>query len=59
MDFKYIKNISDGEGTILLYSQIGDSVDENGNYVCGISGSSFAYEMQYLQDKCKKINVGS
>lgn len=57
MDFKYIKNISDNEGTILLYSQIGDSVDENGNYVCGISGSAFAYEMQYLQDKCKKINV--
>ena len=57
MDFKYIKNISENEATILLYNQIGDSVDENGNYVYGISGSSFAYEMQYLQDKCKKINV--
>lgn len=57
MDFKYIKNISENEGTILLYSQIGDSVDGNGNYVAGISGSAFAYEMQYLQDKCKKINV--
>lgn len=57
MDFKYIKNITEDEGTILLYSQIGDSVDASGNYVCGISGSAFAYEMQYLQDKCKKIKV--
>ena len=57
MDFKYIKNISENEATILLYNQIGDSVDENGMYVSGISGSAFAYEMQYLQDKCKKINV--
>ncbi len=57
MNFKYIKNISEDEGTILLYSQIGDSVDANGNYVSGISGSAFAYEMQYLQDKCSKINV--
>lgn len=57
MDFKYIKNIAEEEATILLYNQIGDSIDENGNYVYGISGSSFAYEMQYLQDKCKKINV--
>jgi len=57
MDFKYIKNISEDEATILLYSQIGDSVDSSGNYVYGISGSSFAYEMQYLQDKCSKIKV--
>jgi ATP-dependent protease ClpP protease subunit len=57
MDFKYIKNISEDEATILLYSQIGDSVDASGNYVYGISGSSFAYEMQYLQDKCSKIKV--
>lgn len=57
MDFKYIKNISNNEGTILLYSQIGDSVDAMGNYVQGISGSAFAYEMQYLQDNCSKINV--
>ena len=57
MDFKYIKNIVEEEATILLYDQIGDSVDENGMYKSGISGSSFAYEMQYLQDKCKKINV--
>jgi ATP-dependent protease ClpP protease subunit len=57
MNFKYIKNISEGEGTILLYSQIGDSVDENGNYIQGISGTAFAHEMQYLQDKCSKIKV--
>lgn len=58
MDFKYIKNISnDGIGTILLYNQIGDSIDEKGNYVYGISGELFAYEMQYLQTQCSKINV--
>lgn len=56
-NFKYIKNITENEGTILLYSQIGDSVDESGNYVYGISGSSFAAEMQYLQTKCKSIAV--
>lgn len=56
-NFKYIKNISEDEGTILLYNQIGDSVDANGNYISGISGSMFAYEMQYLQDNVKQINV--
>lgn len=56
-NFKYIKNISEDEGTILLYNQIGDSVDSNGNYVSGISGNMFAYEMQYLQNNCKNINV--
>jgi len=55
--FKYIKNIEGNEGTILLYNQIGDSIDENGNTIYGISGSSFAYEMQYLASKCNKINV--
>lgn len=55
--FKYIKNIIDGEATILLYSQIGSSVDENGVFEWGISGSEFAAEMKYLQDKCNKINV--
>jgi ATP-dependent protease ClpP protease subunit len=55
--FKYIKNVSSEEGTILLYNQIGDSIDANGNLTQGINGASFAYEMQYLQDNCKKINV--
>lgn len=57
MNFKYIKNVSENEATMLLYSQIGSSIDENGNYVSGIDGSLFAYEMQYLQDKCSKIKV--
>lgn len=57
MNFKYIKNISENEATILLYGQIGDSYDENGNCIMGISGTAFAYEMQYLQDKCSKIKV--
>lgn len=57
MNFKYIKNISENEGTILLYSQIGSSIDANGNYISGIDGNMFAYEMQYLQDKVERINV--
>jgi ATP-dependent protease ClpP protease subunit len=59
MNFKYIKNIADdcSEATILLYNQIGCTVDGDGNITYGIDGSSFAWEMQYLQDKCKKINV--
>lgn len=42
---------------MLLYSQIGDSIDENGNVIYGISGSSFANELQYLQNQCKSISV--
>lgn len=59
MDFKYIKNIAEdnSEATILLYNQIGSSIDENGNIEYGVDGSLFAFEMQYLQDRCKKINV--
>lgn len=56
-NFKYIQNISEDEATILLYNQIGSSIDEYGNLEYGIDGSSFANEMLYLQDKCKKINV--
>jgi len=56
-NFKYIKNVSEDEGTMLLYSQIGDSIDENGNVVYGISGSSFANELQWLQTQCKSISV--
>jgi ATP-dependent protease ClpP protease subunit len=42
---------------MLLYDQIGNSIDNNGDIKYGINGGSFAYEMQYLQDKCAKINV--
>jgi ATP-dependent protease ClpP protease subunit len=42
---------------MLLYSQIGDSVDKNGNITYGISGSSFANELQWLQNNCKSISV--
>jgi ATP-dependent protease ClpP protease subunit len=55
--FKYIKDISDKEGVICLYDQIGDSVDASGNYVYGISGSYFASEMQYLAQNCETISV--
>lgn len=56
-NFKYIKNIADGVGTIHLYKAIGDSKDNAGNIVSGISGSSFCAEMNWLQDNCEKINV--
>ena len=56
-NFKYIKNVSEGVGTMHLYGQIGDSVDPNGKYIFGISGSSFAYEMMYLSGICDTINV--
>ena len=56
-NFKYIKDVSNGVGTIHLYSQIGDSVDAKGNYVFGISGATFVNELQYLSEKCEKINV--
>lgn len=59
MQFKYIKNIAEdsSEATILLYDQIGSTINGDGTISYGIDGSSFAKEMQYLQDKCNKINV--
>ena len=56
-NFKYIKNVTKEVGTIHLYSQIGDSIDAKGNYVFGISGATFVNELQYLSEKCDKINV--
>jgi len=55
--FEYIKNASEDEGVILLYQPIGNYIDKDGNLCYGISGSNFAYEMQYLADRCKKISV--
>jgi ATP-dependent protease ClpP protease subunit len=56
-NFKYINNVTPEEGTMLLYNQIGSFVDENGNYTYGINGEQFAYEMKYLESRCKTINV--
>lgn len=56
-NFKYIKNISEDEGTILIYRQIGNSMDSNGNMVCGVNGADFANEMKYLERVCNKITV--
>jgi len=56
-NFKYITNVSEEEGVMLLYSQIGNSIDKNGNISYGISGNAFANEILYLQDKCKSISV--
>lgn len=56
-NFKYIQNIKGNEATILLYGEIGDSIDSNGNYCYGISGNSFAHELMYLADKVDVINV--
>lgn len=55
--FKYINNISPEEATMLIYNQIGTTIDENGNLEHGINGEYFAQEVKYLQDKCKKIKV--
>jgi ATP-dependent protease ClpP protease subunit len=57
MNFKYIKEIQNStEATMLLYDTIGRQYKDD-EYVCGIDGSTFAYEFQYLQDKVEKINV--
>jgi ATP-dependent Clp protease protease subunit len=56
-NFKYITNVSEEEGVMLLYSQIGNSIDKNGNISYGISGNAFANEILYLQNKCKSISV--
>lgn len=55
MEFKYIKNISEGVGEIRIYDQIGVSV-RNGKEA-GISGSVFAAEMAHLNSVCNKINI--
>jgi len=55
--FKYIRNVSEQEGTILIYKQIGNSIDQSGNIVYGVNGSDFANEMEYLQRVCSKITV--
>lgn len=41
----------------MLYGPIGDTVDQKGRLVQGISGSAFAAEMQYLQNNTDKITV--
>lgn len=58
MDFKFIKNIGVDEATILLYNQIGSSIDAFGNYDNGVDGSLFAEEIKYLDNAgIKTINV--
>jgi ATP-dependent protease ClpP protease subunit len=56
-NFKYIKNASEKEGTILIYKQIGNSMDAKGNTIEGINGNEFANEMEFLQNMCDKITV--
>lgn len=59
-DLRYCKNyatpMEDGIATMLLYGPIGTEVDEAGNLV-GVDSESFANELQFLQDKCKSIDV--
>jgi len=57
VEFKYIKNIHAEETDILLYNQIGSSVDNHGHFEPGIDGEVFAHEMRFLQERTKKINV--
>jgi len=49
--------VSGGDGTILIYKEIGNSVSKDGRMIYGVNGSEFAAEMLYLQDRCKNITV--
>lgn len=49
-NFKFIDNISSGVANVLLYEQIGDTVNEDGSMNYGISGSSFASAIQWLDE---------
>lgn len=49
--------VSGGEGTILIYKEIGNSVSKDGRMIYGVNGSEFAAEMLYLQERCKNITV--
>lgn len=57
MKFKYIKNIQEREGTILLYDTIGLEYNKEGEVIGGIDGTQFAYEMKYLQEECDCICI--
>jgi ATP-dependent Clp protease protease subunit len=49
MNFRYIRNYSNQEATMLIYDEIGGE---------GIDGNSFAKELFYLDESgCKKVNV--
>ena len=58
-NFKFIDNVSSGVATINLYEQIGDTVNEDGSVNYGISGSSFASAIQWLDEyeQVSSINV--
>lgn len=55
-NFKFIDNVSNGVATLQLFEQIGDTVDDKGNITYGISGSSFANAVQWL-DENQDVNV--
>lgn len=55
-NFKFIDNVSNGVANVLLYEQIGDTVNEDGSVNYGISGSSFASAIQWLDDN-QDINI--
>lgn len=56
-NFKYIQNIKGNEATMLVHGQIGDSIDEEGRYTYGVSGTAFAHEMLWLSNQVDVINV--
>lgn len=58
-NFKFIDNVSNGVATIQLYEQIGDTVNKDGSINYGISGSSFASAIQWLDEnqEVSQINV--
>jgi ATP-dependent protease ClpP protease subunit len=55
-NFKFIDNVSSGIATINLYERIGDTVNEDGSINYGISGSSFANAIQWL-DENEQVSV--
>jgi ATP-dependent protease ClpP protease subunit/phenylpyruvate tautomerase PptA (4-oxalocrotonate tautomerase family) len=57
--FKFIDNVSNGIATINLYEQIGDTINEDGSVNYGISGSSFANAIQWLDEyeQVSSINI--
>src|ERR1035437_8950855 len=57
--FKYIQNIEEdkSEATVLLYDEIGTSIDEDGNVTEGINGGEFAQTILYLSAQVSKINI--
>lgn len=56
-NFKFIENVTEGVATIRLYDQIGNTTDDRGNTVYGISGQDFANALEWLENQVDEINI--